>query len=328
MVKVKVKKKSKKFYDYTRDGITQGLLITWMECREKARWFLKGYSSKYTSLALTYGSIGHGVLERAYENFRAGKCSGIPSTRQVRKYLGQTEKIWKLENPNPSKFMLQDLETSLAFAEVILPVYFEYWAEDFKKKNWQKIEGTFKVSYELNDGRKTFLRGMIDGMFKTRSMWLFESKFKSIINEADIIDTLPLDLQVMLYLWALLQKYKSTPAGVLYNIVRRFNLRQGKNETLKQFSKRCAQDVKSRPEWYFYRFEVAITKEDLARFDAELHEMVREFCDWCDGQTGHYKNPHSCITKYGRCWALEACSNGDMYKVRKRKVVFRELEDV
>lgn len=327
-MKVKVKKKAtKKFYDYERDGITQGLLVMWMECRQKARWFLQGYSSKGTSMALTYGTIGHGVLERAYENFRVGRNDGAPSKRQMGKYLDEVEAQWKKENPRPSKYMLEDLETALAFAEVILPTYFEYWKEDFKKKNWQKIEGTFKERFVLPDGRVTFLRGKMDGMYKTKGMWLFESKFKSLINEGDIVDTLSLDLQVLLYIWALWKKYGVVPSGVLYNVVRRFGLKQKKTESLKQFAGRCAEDLKSRPEWYFYRFEVAITKGDLLEFEKELTDMIKEFCDWCDGIAGHYKNPHSCVGKYGRCWALDACSSGNMNSLTKRKVVFRELED-
>lgn len=326
-MKKKVKLKTSKFYDYSRDGLTQGLLAMWMECRQKAKWFLQGYSSKGTSMALTYGTIGHGVLEHAYENFRTGKNKGAPSKASLRKYLSITEAQWKRENPNPTKNMLQDLETSLAFAEVILPVYFSHWAEDFKKKNWQKIEGTFKIPFTLDDGRKTFLRGKMDGMYKTKGLWLFESKFKSLINEVDLLDTLSLDLQVNMYLYAIWKKYKTLPSGVLYNVIRRFGLHQRKGESLTQFAKRCAEDLEKRPDWYFYRYEVAITEQDLLTFEKDLHGMVKEFCDWWDGSASHYRNPVSCISKYGRCWALSACSERNLGGLVKRKAVFRELED-
>ena len=327
-IRVKLKMKSKKFYDYRRDGITQGLLVMWMECRQKAKLFLDGYSRKGTSLALTYGSIGHGVLEHAYENFRKGKNTGAPSKRQLKKYLELVEKQWKLENPRVNKYALEDLQTSLAFAEVILPVYFEYWKEDFKKKDWQKIEGKFKVPLVLPDGRETFMRGMMDGMYKKGGMWLFETKFKSQINEGDIVDCLPFDIQVLLYIWALWKTYGKVPKGVLYNVVRRFGLKRKKTESLQQFANRCAEDLKARPEWYFYRFEVAITAEDMKEFEIELQGMIKEFMDWFDGESWHYKNPHSCVGKYGRCWCLEACSSKNFHLLNKRKTVFRELEGV
>jgi hypothetical protein len=273
-------------------------------------------------MALTYGTIGHGVLEHAYENFRIGKNEGAPSQQQVKKYLSIVEKQWKAENFRPTKYMLQDLETALAFAEVILPEYFEYWRDDFKKKKWQKIEGTFNIPFE-----DTCLRGKMDGMFKTQGMWLFESKFKSMINEGDIVDTLSLDLQVRMYLYALWKKYGVMPSGVLYNVVRRFNLKQKKDESLQQFAKRCLIDLRDRPDWYFYRFEVVVTKKDMLEFEQELIGMVKEFCQWCDGEIPHYKNPHSCLGKYGRCQYLDACANGNLGGLAKRKVVYRELED-
>ena len=111
-MKIKLKKKVKKFYDYTRDGTTQGLLGMWLECRQKARWFTQGYSSKGTSMALTYGSVGHGTLERGYENFRVGRISGIPSTQKINRYIREVEKQWRKENPKPSRLALQDLQTS------------------------------------------------------------------------------------------------------------------------------------------------------------------------------------------------------------------------
>ena len=54
----------------------------------------------------------------------------------------------------------------------------------------------------------------------------------------------------------------------------------------------------------------------------------RQTTDWYDGKMGHYKNTNSCLNKYGRCWALNACSGGDTYSITpKRKVVFKELEE-
>lgn len=329
--KIKIILKKKKpipFYDYERDGITQGMLGMWMQCREQARLFLQGYSKGGTTMGLTYGSVGHGVLEHAYENFRLGKNPGAPTDRQMSKYLIMTEKQWKLENPRPTRWALEDLEVALMFAKITLPVYFDYWKNDFKKKNWQKVEGRWKIPFILKDGRKVTLRGMMDGMFKTKGMWLFESKFLSRINEGDIIDTLPLNLQVRLYLRALWKTQNVVPSGVLYNVVRRIGLKQGKKETLKQFANRCAEDLKKRPEWYFYRFEVDNSKEDLLVFEEELHGMVQDFCDWYDGTGNHYKNSGSCIRVYGRCDYLDACSDHSTHNLIKRKVVFRELEDI
>lgn len=321
-------KSKSKFYDPSRDGITQGLLGTWLECRQKARYFLQGYSSKGTPMAMTYGTVGHGVLQYAYEDFRTGKITGIPSRKRVVGYVSEVEKIWRKENERPSKQMIEDLETSLAFAEVILPEYFKYWSTDFTKKKWKKVEGSFKIPYKLKDGRKTFLRGKMDGVFESPGLWLFESKFKSMINEGDLVDTLTLDLQVKIYLWALYKTYKQIPKGVLYNVVRRFNQTRRVSETLKEFCQRCREDLEKRPDWYFFRFEVCTSPSDIREFEAELENMLTDFMDWWEGKSPHYRNPGSCITKYGRCWGLNACANSDYGNLTKRKTMYRELEDL
>jgi hypothetical protein len=168
----------------------------------------------------------------------------------------------------------------------------------------------------------------MDGVFERTGLWLFESKFKSMINEGDLLDTLSLDIQVMLYLWALSKKYDKTPSGVLYNVVRRPGLKISQKESMPQFAKRVEKDILKRPDWYFYRFEVAIDRQDLQRWEAEFMAMLTEFMDWCDGKAGHYKNTNSCITKYGRCWGLTPCAEGAFHTLAKRKTVFRELEDV
>jgi len=217
------------FYDPERDGITQTLLSNWLECRQKARYILEGWTPKRVSLSMINGTIGHAVLQYVYEAHRAAELSAVPSIQEIKKVVAKVEKIWKDENPKASKDAFQDLEMSLMFAEVVLPIYFDYWKEDYKKIQWESLEGSFKIPYVLNDGRTTFIRGKMDGVFKrgAGASWLFESKFKSLIVEADIVDCLALDIQVMLYLWALETQRKISPAGVYYNIVRRPGLKLG-----------------------------------------------------------------------------------------------------
>lgn len=315
----------KKFYSYERDGITQGLLGMWLECRQKAKYFLQGYSSKGTPLALTHGTIGHGVLQNVYEGYRTGKIKSIPTSKEVKAHTAAVEKLWLKENPRATKGMIEDLEMSLMFAETLMPIYFQHWKEDFKKYQWLKVESAFKIPYTTADGRKTFVRGKMDGAFKNNGNWLFESKFKSMINERDLIDTLGFDTQCMLYLWALMFGYRIEPQGVLYNVVRRPGLQIKKGEALVQFANRIKEDIEGRPEWYFYRFEIAIGKEDIKRWSTTLDGMIMEFMDWCDGQLPTYPSTGACVTKYGRCWGLTACAEGNFHTMEKRPSVFREL---
>src|SRR3990167_11385891 len=81
-----------KFYSIERDGLTQGTLALFLECRQKAWYFLNGWSSKFPSFAITYGDIVHGILEIAYEDIRMGKLKSNPDKTRVRQYVSRIEK--------------------------------------------------------------------------------------------------------------------------------------------------------------------------------------------------------------------------------------------
>ena len=312
-----------KFYDPAVHGITQGMLATWMACRQKARWFLQGYSLKTTTLALTYGEIGHAVLEMAYKDL------SIPSPEKVKGYVAKVESLWRKEHPKADKKALEYLEMSLLIAEATLPLYFSYWAKDIKEIKWVQLEQEFKIPYTIQDGRTTFIRGKMDGVFNSgKKLWLFESKFKSRISEEDMVDTLPFEMQVGVYLWALQKLHKKIPSGVLYNVIRRAGLQQKSSETMPQFTQRCIDDIKSRPEFYFLRLEIAISEKDLECFTGELEDMIVDFLDWWEGKSGHYKCTAECINKYGRCNYLPLCASKRFELYTKREMVYRELEDL
>lgn len=318
----------KPFYNIEEHGITQGLLYSWLSCRQKARWSLLGYSPKGGSLSLTYGSIIHLVLEKIYTDIQKKKITSIPEIKYVHKQIQLIENDWIKENPRMSAQEREYLELSLLIAEATMPIYFEFWKKDIKQLKWLDLENEFAIPYSLDDGRKTILRGKMDGVFENNGLWLFETKTKGWIDENTLVDMLPFELQCNLYVWVLNVMKKKYPKGVLYNIIRKIGLQQKKGETIGQFSKRCIEDIRSRPEFYFIRLEVLFSKQDIERFDMRLKEMIKDFYDWWQGKSGHYPNPGSCSDKYGRCKFLTACSSGNMSTYEKRKKVFNELEEV
>ena len=319
--------KIKQFYDIEKHGITQSLISMFLDCRQKAKFYLQGWDSKYHKLPLTEGSVGHEVLQHAYTDIMKGKLKHVPDRKEVLKYTHRVEKQWLKENPRSDKQGLEYLEYSLATMEATLPPYFDYYKKDLKEIKWLGLEEKFCLPYQLPDGRKTVLRGKKDGEFLNKGLWLFETKFKSQIPEGNLLDTLALDTQILLYLRELAHKHKKQPAGTLYNIVRRTCLKQRKDETLVMFSKRLSKDIETRPDFYFMRYEIAIDKNDLKNFEIQLFGLVKDFYDWWQGIVPHYKNTYNCLGKYGRCLYLGCCSAEDFSGVQKRKVLFKELED-
>jgi hypothetical protein len=188
------------------------------------------------------------------------------------------------------------------------------------------LEHEFCIPFTTAAG-KTVLRGKIDGVFTNPTkIWVFESKFKSRIDEGDLVDTLPFDFQVLFYLTAVRLLNGTIPKGFLYNIVRRIGLNQKEDETITQFAKRCVDDIRKRPEFYFIRREVSIGKDELDAFQEEMGGLVEEFILWHQGKLKHYKNTGSCIDKYGRCNYLNLCAGYGFGHYIKRDKMFMELE--
>lgn len=319
--------KNKKFYNIKTDGITQSLLSMFRACRQKARMYLEGYDTKYHKLGLTYGTIGHALLEEVYTDIMTKKIKGIPAANQIKKHTAIIEKKWYAENKKYDKESAGYVEYSLALLEKTIPLYFDFHQKDLKAIRWLGLERKFALPYKLQDGRETIIRGKIDGDFEKNGMWLFESKFWSVIPEASLSETLSLDGQVLLYLWALKNLKSRTPQGAIYNIIRRTCLNQKKDESLIKFSARVQKDIEERPEFYFIRYEIFTDKIEMKNFANQLHGMVRDFYDWWQGFVPHYKNPDSCNGKYGACQYLTACARNDFSALHKRKVLFSELED-
>lgn len=325
-----------RFYDPERDGVTFSLLTTWKGCRERARLFLNGWTSRKNSLGLVFGGLTHGICQRMYECIRDGKLTKLPSPGFISDICKEVELIWKRENPLADAESMEYLEYSMILLEALMPQYFRYWAKDFKL-HWSRVEKQFKVELdiELPNGRtrKTFLRGKIDGSFSRKSgahPWLFETKTKAYLperGESDLADILPHELQVNIYLLYLWWVGKVLPDGLLYNIIRRPGLRQKKSESLIKFARRVAEDIDRRPEWYFVRIQMTVSKGDLEKNELELRDMVSDFILWWNGLAGHYKNSDACQNKYGACAMLPICARNDYTGFYKRATVFRELAD-
>ena len=148
-----------------------------------------------------------------------------------------------------------------------------------------------------------------------------------MVNEGDLQDALSIDFQVMLYLWTLLQDTGKTPAGMLYNVIRRPGMKPHKSEPLPAYAKRIGEDIDARPEFYFTRMEIPVIEKDFLAFGKDLEGLLKDYMGWIDGVIPHYKNPNNCLGKYGKCKYVGVCTRSDYSGLLKRKVLFQELSD-
>jgi len=326
------------FYDPERDGVTFSLLSTFNDCREKARLHLAGWTSRGSTLAITFGNVAHYLNQLVYTDLQTGKLNGLPGPKYLARQLEKIERLWRDENPMANDELVQHFEFTMAVISGLMPEYYKYWAaDDFKAVRWDELETIFKIPIIVTDmkGRKfkTFLRGKMDGVFhfdkdKPGVRRLFETKTKGRIDEGVLVDRIPFERQVSIYLSALRRQMEGvSPASLMYNLIRRPQLRQRKDETLMQFAERVVEDVKANKDWYFIRLQMTVAPADIDRGDMEINALISEFILWWNGESGHYRNTEHCENKYGTCQFLGVCANGDYSKLFKRKTVFRELEE-
>jgi hypothetical protein len=201
------------------------------------------------------------------------------------------------------------------------PLYVEYWEKcpDVKQRTPLLQEQVFDVPYKLPSGRTVRLRGKWDsvdliGKGKNAGVYLQENKTKGDINEEQLKRQLSsgFDLQTMMYLVALKrasegdqedfgdthiwQVLDGSPytSGIRYNVVRR-PLSGGKGsiiqhkpsksnpagETAEGFYSRLAGVIAEDPGYFFMRWKVEVTPQDLARFRREcLDPVLEQLCDW------------------------------------------------
>lgn len=319
------------FYDPARDGVTYSLLQGWQNCRESTRLSLQGWTPKQASFSTSFGGAMHWMLQHIYGDVQRKRLTKPPGATYLDRRLSELQKLWLQENPFAGEKDRADAERTWALLAAILPLYCQHWHEDFTKVEWTRVESEFRIPVEVTrHGRvwRTFFRGKIDGGFfnqKGRSV-VFETKTKSRMDEGNLVDILPYELQINMYTSAVWHQDRKMPASVLYNVIRRPGLRQGQNETYESFLARLTSDIKARPDFYFVRMDMKVEPAELERFRMELGDLIADFLDWWYGYVGHYRNSGQCENKYGTCWALPICGHGSYDTVFMRKTVFRELE--
>jgi len=299
-------------WNFWKDGVSSSLLSLFLQCREQARLELvEGWRSRSEPFYFAYGKCGHWILEQAR------CCIKPPDEHWLNAMLKRFDKLWLRDVGKATSSQREQQERVYAFAQAQMPVYFKRWAGDWPKKQyprptktpkpvlWVGTEQKFKIPYRFSDGTETVVFGTRDGVFEDakKRLWLQDSKFRSMIDDDVITETLPFDLQQMLYLWAA-QQEGTKLCGTVLDVVRRPGIRDRKGESLKSLSERIAVDVSDPKRWdhYFTRYGMDVTQNEIREWgEKQLAPLMEDVRRWWDGTGPHYLNPNALVSKYGRC---------------------------
>jgi hypothetical protein len=313
-----------------KDGITFSMLSRFLVCRERFRiYFIEGLqSAPMFNQRLEYGNMWHACEEGVSAGGNIDYAFSALESYTVA--LGKTY-------PQSG----EQIRHWYNVCKVQFPIYLQYWGSGTNFKGYKQLvqESVFDVPYKLPSGRMVRLRGKWDSIYKDkgRGIWLQENKTKGDIQPEQLRRQLTFDLQTMMYVsafqsWQKLDDYGEpirTPEltnkpiqGILYNVVRRplsggkHSIRQHaptknnpRGEPSEGFYKRLGKLIEEDCEFFFMRWEIGITQQDIEKFRNEcLNPILEQLCEWWDWIKGNpnpfdYNNdPSSRLGMIGIHW--------------------------
>lgn len=306
----------KNFYDLEVQGISQSSMRNFMSCRRKWMLSIAGLQRKDTQRNTHFGSIVHEMLDLVYQNIDTLKLKDLNEfiTLELEKYL---------EKHQDEIFIPSDqynMEKAMAIA--ITEGYFRYFRKDRDNFLSIKPEYEFAVPY-----KGVTLRGKVDGIseLKNHELWQIEHKTKSRVDEEGILAALQFDFQNLMYSFILDMTNDELIKGVIYNVIRKPQLRQGKDESPKSFFSRIKADIKSRQDWYYNRYEIVYSKKDKIKFKKQLDGILKEIKLFIAGELPDIQNPAHCLHPF-KCEFLNFCSSGCLTGLHIRETLHPELD--
>ena len=296
-------------------GISTSRLDSWI-CRKKFWYIINNwYNPNSNSNKNTYfGNLGHYLLENCLQNEKTEYSYDILLSK-CREYDSKNSK--NLFNLEPS-----DLELDKGLAISVITEFLNLWYSEGKNmlSNLQKNFSIIKN--ELNLKRIHYLNSRFNLKIdltlqnrKNKKIWLCDYKFKSRFDDSILLKKLSFDQQLYLYSGCFEQAYKNQiPVEGLYQIIiRKPQLRKTKKDKdLMIFIERVTEDIKNRPEHYFFPLSILIDQNQKEIFESEMKQKMNEIYKTLQlGEKAFYKNTAVCDTPY-TCDFLDACSTGNM----------------
>lgn len=346
------------------EGVTQSMLGAFLVCRERFRVrFIEGLEpADDFNHRIEYGQMWH-----VCEEHKTTDCQTRESFDSLKEYCKQLCQRYPMRQT--------EIEHWYNVCKVQFPIYVDYWQEHEETIDRKPLlaEQTFTVPYTLPSGRMVKLRGKWDGVSLLKNgIYLDEHKTKGDIDEAMLQKQLTFDLQTMFYTVTLMEwdgggvaPHEMLPfftrkwpfRGVRYNVIRRplsggkgsIRKHQAKGstpeETDEHFYTRLAAIIMEDPGYFFMRWQVEVTPDEIERFKQQfLNPVLEQLCDWyewvmCDGSVWggnhsrsndeHFRMPYGVYSPLldGKTTEYdEYLATGSLGSLRRADKLFKELQ--
>jgi len=282
--------------EFAYNELTNSSRSTFTQCRKKFYWtYICRLVPQSDNKAFMIGRLYHAGLEAMYKELAYNKQElNLMVDTEVDKSVAAcidpaaSDELWK--------------QSSLIKA--LLEGYAAHWLkQDMKTWKIKAPETTFE--FKLKNGWVN--RGMRDLLIERKGkLGLVEHKTTTILD-ANYLAKLPMDSQILSYAISC-KKEKAIgryPDFIVYNVVKKAQIRQKQTETLEQFAQRLRDEYLMNPALYFYREVLSFTKDDLDAYEQDLEKFA---CEMQRSIKEHYYycNYGAC-TMYGMCQYFSLC---------------------
>lgn len=252
------------------------------------------------------GSVFHRSLELFYKRKNRKKIiESIP--RQFEKAVKQT---------GLSNFELERLALDEVTTTSMVKGYFKHRLSDLK--NWNIMGVEYPLRYDYGD---FFYEGKMDLVISDEKggIWGVETKTATQVDHM-YMARLTIDFQVTAYLKHC-EMAGVKPKGMIYNIMKKPQIKPRQGETLEAYGKRLTNDIiKVRPEFYFpKRVKLTRSRFNLKEYERQLVMLFRDL-RFIDKHKLWYKNDAMCF-HMGKCQYLSLCRDG----LNKQTLSFYEI---
>lgn len=327
-------------YDVFKHGFTQSMLSSFRTCPAKARFQTMGLVPVEGSVtsALTFGVMYHASIETILTMVRDGVLDEVEDAQA---YVSGPRWEEDIRRQCPEYFLptltadeQQVVETSLAMLQPVMEGYLNECGYMFMGSEALFTVISLEREFVVDLGVGIPFRGKCDGIIRRNSdgaLFMLEHKTKGQFDPEALELFLCIDLQTNLYIkaaetWCDGEKI----TGVLYNVVRRPQLRRKAAETLTDFSSRIRSDVADRTDHYFLELVHETDREQFDRLFALNEVDIIRFRAWAlAGEKKDQLHTHSCMAMYGTCAYLNYCASGRSNQVGlvQKSEIFPELSD-
>lgn len=292
-----------------------------MNCRQKFSWqYLHRLSPRAPSLPFLVGGLVHNGLERMY------KSGGFDTYEERGVVEAACDKACM-----ESSLTTQQSDKAWEQSAVVMGILGGY-AKYYLKRDlaaWRVKEAEASFSYPLPNGWKAMgKRDMVVVRKSDGKVGLVEHKTASRVD-ANYVSKLPLDAQIIGYANSIKKETGRLPSFVVYNVMKKSQLRRSQKETFDAFQRRIEQDYLLNPSVYYYRETLQFSERDVARYEEEHNKFAREM-ERAIKEKYFYKNTSEC-TRYGPCPYMPLCIQGpnraNLSRFRERTETHEELAE-